>query len=646
VTPDTAALLARWIDLAAGVAVVGGATLLLLAGPAARPTAIVWERRTLRWMLAGAVAGIAAGLVLLAAQAARLTDRPEAALDPATLGRVLLETRAGHVQMARQGLLLLLAAFLAASPRIVGRLDWVSVRGEALLLGGAALAAAAAAGHAAAVRPDAARAMAVDAAHLVAAGAWLGALVPLALIARAAGREEGADARPWAVLVARRFSRVALLAVLALAATGAGNAAVHVGSVAALVGTPYGRLLLLKLALLAGALALAVVGRCRLLPRLGGEAAAVGRPAMRSLALFAGSEAALGLALLGVVAAMTATPPARHEQPAWPLGFRLSLAPLEAPGLRVRALVGSQLALLGVVAGAAAPLVQARRRMVAAGALALLAAGLALAVPPLVVEAYPTTYARPAVRYHAASIARGVRLAREHCAGCHDAARAVELRSPRLDRSTAGDLFWRITAGIPGRMPAFGDRLDEEARWDLVNAVRALRAGEAARSLGPTVDPHRPWLVAPDFTFAVGPTPARSLRDYRGRRIVLLVLYDLPASRPRLAQLARDLQVLAVLGVEVVAVPRDADPDAIRRLGGEPRTLFPVVTGGARAIVEAYDLFGPAPHAEFLIDRQGYIRARWTAQGEPRRDLNLLLAEVQQLNEEQAPAAPADEHVH
>jgi hypothetical protein len=96
----------------------------------------------------------------------------------------------------------------------------------------------------------------------------------------------------------------------------------------------------------------------------------------------------------------------------------------------------------------------------------------------------------------------------------------------------------------------------------------------------------------------------------------------------------------------VIAVPRNGAPDAIRRLGPEPRALFPLVTEGAAEIVAAYDLLGGASHAEFLIDRQGYLRARWTLEGQPVPELDRLLGEVQELNEERAPAAAADEHVH
>jgi putative copper resistance protein D len=246
----------------------------------------------------------------------------------------------------------------------------------------------------------------------------------------------------------------------------------------------------------------------------------------------------------------------------------------------------------------------------------------------------------------------------EHCAVCHGpraagdgpAAATLQPRPPDLRAShvalhTAGDIFWWITNGLPP-MPAFGDRLEADARWHLVNYLRALAAADAARLLGPTVEPEMPWLVAPDFTFTVGPEYARSLKEYRGRKIVLLVLYTLPASQARLVELADAYGLLTSLEVEILAVPTDATPDAIRRVSGGPPILYPVVTDGSREIVDTYRLFSAAPHTEFLIDRQGYLRAVVAASDDPRRDPNLLLAEVEHLNEEKVAPPPAAEHVH
>ncbi len=657
-------LAGRWLHLAGLFLLVGGATAILLAGRSDRATARRWESLILRGSAVVSLLTLVAGLALLAAQAAELEGRAAAALEPATLGRVVLETQGGRLWLVRQSLLVLLAAFLTARWNVERALDWRAARGEAALLGAAALALVAATGHAAAAEPDVARALGVDALHLVAGGVWAGTLVPLAVLLRASAREEGADARPYAVLAARRFSRWALGAVLVLAATGGANAVEYVGSVAGLVGTLYGRLLLLKLVLLAAILGFAAVNRRRHLPRLGGDAATVGRPAMRRLARFVGWEAALALALLAVVAAMTTTPPALHDSPDWPFPLRLTTAALEdTPGATGRVLVGSQLAILGLVGFAAAALLRGWRLALGAGALVAVAAGGALALPPLAVDAYPTTYRTPPVAYQAASIAAGAALFAANCAVCHGATGAgdgpgaaglprppADLRAAHTAQHTVGDLFWWIGRGIPrAGMPAFGARLAEEERWDLINYLRALSTGAAARrpprALGESLGAGAPWLVAPDFSFAVGPTPPRSLREFRGRRIVVLVLYALPGSRARMDELARAYDTLAALGAEIVAVPVDGAADALARLGAAPPVLFPVVTEGAAEIATAYRLLADAPHAELLIDRQGYVRAIAAWRGRA-RGANALLADVQRLNEERAVAPAPDEHVH
>jgi len=73
------------------------------------------------------------------------------------------------------------------------------------------------------------------------------------------------------------------------------------------------------------------------------------------------------------------------------------------------------------------------------------------------------------------------------CAMCHGAkgdgtgglARQLEMTMPdftdpdHLSQRTDGELFYIITEGH-GRMPADGERVLEEWRWDLVNAIREI----------------------------------------------------------------------------------------------------------------------------------------------------------------------------
>jgi Cytochrome C oxidase, cbb3-type, subunit III len=266
---------------------------------------------------------------------------------------------------------------------------------------------------------------------------------------------------------------------------------------------------------------------------------------------------------------------------------------------------------------------------------------------PLVVEAYPTTYRRPLITYHAESIAAGMGIYREHCAACHGLTGAGggtsaprPLTAPPSSRRHAGELFWLVTHGIPERgMPAFGSRLSEARRWDVINFIRASGAAEASGAIGQRVELDRAWLVAPDFMVSVGPLAPGALRDHRGQRMVLLVLYTLPGSRERMTELARTYNLLWVTGVEIIAVPTQATAGAIADLGSTPPVLFPVVADGASTVV-TYRMFAPGPHAEFLIDRQGYIRAIW------REGAGGLQAQVEKLNEERDVAPFPDDHVH
>jgi putative copper export protein/mono/diheme cytochrome c family protein/peroxiredoxin len=664
----------RALSTGAGLLMVGILAMSVLAGPSDKPTARQWQWRLARysgWLVALV---LLSGVAALGWQVTVVTGRADAVTSGDAWLRLLGATQYGTVWLLRHAFLLLLAALVLLRESDATRADWLAWRIEAWLLATAGAGLAAWAGHAVGVNPGSALPALLDAAHIIGAGAWLGALPALALLLRSASSEEGADSRPYAVLAAHRFSSWALFVMAVIVGTGVWNAWNEVGGVPGLVGTPYGRLVLLKTALLLPVLALAAWNRRSLLPRLGGDGATVGRPAMRSLAGFVAVEAIVGAALVVVAAALALTPPGGHTTPDWPFNFRL--APditWNFPGVKSRVFIGGQLVLVGVLALIAGCLVKRWRPLLLAGAGVLLVAGAQEALPPLAVDAYPTTYLRPAVSYNAASVAHGLSLYRIHCAVCHgpagrgdgpDAAglpkRPADLTAPHTNDHTAGDMFWWITHGLGIGMPGFAGALPPDDRWDLINFIRALSAGEAARSLTDLADPERPRLTAPDFTFATGPAQA-SLRDYRGRQPVLLVFFTLPSSRGRLAQISQAYNDLRSLNAAVIAVPIGSDEKILSRIGVSPPILFPVVTDGAADIVSTYALFRrtrapegalpnpPVPtHLEFLIDRSGYLRARWIPGGQTPgwSDIKVLLAEIHALNQETAVASPPAEHVH
>jgi putative copper resistance protein D len=581
---------------------------------------------------------IGSGVIWLVARTASFENRAGAGLELRAVSHAILDTWPGLVWLARHALLVLLRVFVAIPVDVSDKWSWAVARGQALVLATLALGLTSASSHAAAVTPGAASAVAIDVVHLVATGFWAGALPALALLLRLAARDPHPDALPCAVGATRRFSRAALISMLVLVVTGCASARAQIESIAALIGTPHGRLLVAKLTLLVPILAIAAVNRTRVLPTLAFPGV------LRRLSRFVAIEGGLAAVMLALAAAMTLTTPGRHAEPVWPLPFRLSVESLLDAPTRRRAFFGSQLALLGVVVLAVALIARRGRRRVLVGAVALLLLGIGIGVPPLIVDAYPTTYRRPPLTYHVASIAGGMVVYRDQCAGCHAATGAGSetvgaLRGPRTARRHAGELFWRVSHGGVG-MPSFEGRLTEAQRWDVINFIRALGAAHAAERLGDQVEPDNAWLIPPDFTVAVGPLTPAALRDHRGRRLVLVVLYTLPGSRERLVELARSYGLLSVLGVEIIAVPMHATADPIGELGASPPILFPIVTDGAAEIIATYRMLAPGAHAELLIDRQGYIRAIW--RGAP----GAVQAQVEKLNAEKDVPPFPDDHVH
>ncbi|WP_328913219.1 MULTISPECIES: copper resistance CopC/CopD family protein [unclassified Streptomyces] len=99
-------------------------------------------------------------------------------------------------------------------------------------------------------------ALVVTALHVTAMAVWVGGMAALAVL-----MARGVD--PGLAVAARRFSRLALSAVVVLAATGFYQAYREVGSTDALTGTHYGKLLLAKVALFLLVLAIAAGTRTR-----------------------------------------------------------------------------------------------------------------------------------------------------------------------------------------------------------------------------------------------------------------------------------------------------------------------------------------------------------------------------------------------
>ena len=237
--PVVAARLAGYLGFALFAGVV---TFVLWCSPESR-THPVLQRLVRVGLIGGALAGVIGlllqGPYIAGAAISRL-------LDPALL-RETLATPFGTAMAARLALYGGLAALAWRLPAITtGYRRWLTPAG----IVGLAVAIAGAGHGAASGRP---LALGIDALHALTAGIWVGGLVALAVLGR--------DVPPLAL---RRFSTLAMGSVVVLVATGTLNSLEQIKDPLDLLLTRYGLFLLLKLGLVASALAAAAVSRHRL----------------------------------------------------------------------------------------------------------------------------------------------------------------------------------------------------------------------------------------------------------------------------------------------------------------------------------------------------------------------------------------------
>jgi putative copper resistance protein D len=217
---------------------------------------------------------------------------------------VASETRLGQVSLVRLAAAALLAASLPMLARTADRGPW---RAAAIVLAIAVLIGPAWTGHAGATPGVAGEfPLAADALHLLAAGAWLGGLPPLAMLLVAAWRAKEPRWSTVTAIAVRRFSLLGVISVTTLLASGIVNSWYEVGTLNNLFATTYGQLVLIKIGLFAAMVGFASINRFYLTPRLA-NAGTVRRLYHTSLA-----ETGLGFAAVVVVGFLGAIAPASH----------------------------------------------------------------------------------------------------------------------------------------------------------------------------------------------------------------------------------------------------------------------------------------------------------------------------------------------
>ncbi|MDR3537352.1 MAG: CopD family protein [Acetobacteraceae bacterium] len=539
----------------------------------------------------------------------------------AVLPVVALHTRFGQVVLLRAALLLVVVPLIGRADRVAAGLA-----GLALVLQGEL-------GHAgAAVGAEGTDLLISETVHLLAAGAWLGSLVPL-------WRSLAILPPTAAALACRRFSPIGMAAVLLLGGTGLFQGLELIGSVPSLVGTDYGLAALTKLGLFGLMLVLAMYNRLSLTDRL----AADGSPqARRRLGQSILAETVLALVLVAAAATLASLTPAVHEQPVWPFSWRPSLTVLTDPDLKQE--VGNAVMLVGLgVAAVAASLIWRRGQIVAWIVLAVILVNRLPSLELLLVEAYPTSFYTSPTGFAASGIAQGQALFATHCASCHgatgDGPAAAGLRDHPADLTAAhllehadGDLFWWLAHGIEDpeggmAMPGFADQLNEAQRWALIDFVRANNAGAAMRDEGQWPEPMRaPALPVVCTDPAIADMAAL-------RRQVVEVIADSSTSPEPPAIPPQD-------GVRVVRLHL---ADGARRPDCTVETPDAWRAYAVLAGLRPEALAGTA----FLVDPNGWLRAvRRAGDGPSWTDPALLIAEVRQICEHPISTPAGDDHEH
>jgi putative copper resistance protein D len=305
---DLGLVVARFLHYGATTTLAGAAFFPLYAYVGAEPeTQGRWRSGLL---LRSAVVALISGLAWFVFAVANMSGGLEDVMDPEVLTSVIRDTGFGIVWTAR----MILAAVLIAVTVVQSssRPAW----GRDLLtsvLAAGLLASLAGAGHAQMKEGwEGVLHVSANAAHLLAAGAWLGGLAPLGFILLgSAGTAASGSVDVDGVLM--RFSGMGYAAVATLVGTGLVNSWFLVGSVSNLLQTTYGQVLITKLALFAGMLGLAVANQFWLVPAL--EAAVRGEGGRTDvwrgkLRIHVLSEHGLGLLILLCVSVLGTIRPA------------------------------------------------------------------------------------------------------------------------------------------------------------------------------------------------------------------------------------------------------------------------------------------------------------------------------------------------
>jgi len=590
----------RGVHVAALVSLFGTLVFLTLVGRTAMAQAPEdaprLRRQLLRLATGSAVCALLVGMAWLVVETVLIAGTDDVASTLQALPVVAWQTQFGQWLLLRGALLLAVLPLLR--PRRGVAAFAVGVAGIALVLQPML-------GHAGAIGGSVgATLIAAEVMHLAAAGAWLGCLLPLFITIGTLPHDAAATA-------CRSFTPVGLAAVVVLGGTAMVQVTELMGGLPGLFGTGYGNVALIKLGLFIVLLSLAALNRLALTDRLAGPTPDAARRHMRASIA---TEAVLGAAVVITAGFLATHAPGTHEEPVWPFPWRPSMAVFAEPELRGE-VIGALAALGAAFAIAVMGMVWRRARWPALVLAAIIAAWAIPHLDLLFVEAFPTSYFTSPTEFATTAIVHGANLFAANCTACHGAGghgdgpaaaalpiRPADLTAQHLWAHSDGDLFWYLSHGMDApegglAMPSFAGKLSSEARWDLIDYMRARNAGESMRTTNMWQHP----VPVPQFDATCADGHAIDLDDLRGRllRIVAVSGDQAPPVLPPASGLATIL----------LARPHMVATDPAVCVASEPQTwtAFAILSG-----VSDDALTGE----QILVDRNSWLRARWRP-GEP-----------------------------
>lgn len=661
---EAIALIARWFQLAANLILLGSCVFLTIVSISKQAYEEKWVKKLERFFLWLAFIVPIGLLAILTTTIIQISGDTSLLAHPDTWLNILANTQVGQVWIGRFASAILLLITVIYLRQVSFRTRWHYV--ICAFASSLPLIASSLASHTAAEELSV-FAVFPYALHLIFAGIWFGALPAFLLLFYTSKQCED---NQLTAKTLDRFSTLALPVMIMIILSGfiVGDR-IFDGQYAALVATTYGWLLSSKLILLVIILLIAWCVRSHWLPVMMGRDQTSDHVIESKDSIWKWVRIELFLALILVLLAtiITHTTPVKHAAiENWPFPFRFSIvATWNQPNVAVQVWVG-----LFFVLSAFAVFKLGKHRnwvlkRIITISMILMISGLAIALPPLAIKAYPETYRKSPVPFDAISIANGASVFKEHCVECHGyqgKGNGIKSRTlstklpdlliePHIREHTPGDFFNWITYGMADTdMPGYADKIPDEDRWDVINFIHALSRGYQARILTPEVVPDNAFVKPPVFSYSGHDGSSGALQDFRDTKAVLLVFFSWPQSQMRIEKLKLIYDRLSELNIALLAIPlTEPAPEELAQASVD--LPFPIVTAGADEISTSYSLWrrtmnnpdiigrGTIPeHMEFLIDRNGYLRARWIPDVDRTgwAEIDVLIRQISLLNNEKA----------